>query len=281
MINIVYPYIPSNWEELKYSLRSAEQYFQEDFNVYILSNKCPKWVNGINYIKTNYFEDPHQDVVNKYYRIIKLVDNFIWMSDDIYFLKPTFLDDIQCQGYEPKKPDNASTWGIRINNASKLLPKSTQYNYSTHTPLYFESKKLKKLMHKYSILSGELSVKVLYFNTYNTIHKPLTNRVFKTNTSSVKIRPEHRYLCHNDAGLTDKVKEYLQYRFSIPSKFEKIKSPVPIIKIQKQNNFCTLHYTGKKENYIYDHYNFSNGYAQVPKKLAEYLTVNYPRTFSY
>jgi hypothetical protein len=286
MINIVYPYIKSSWQELKYSLRSLEQYFQEDFNVYILSDECPEWIENINFIKTERYKDPHQDVANKYYTIANLVDAFVWMSDDIYFLKPTHLSDIQDQGYKPKIPTNASTWGIRINDAIAALaivPEISTHNYCTHTPLYFESEKLKQLINSYPVLSGKISIKTLYFNLYNIKHKPLTNRLFKTNADPVKMLPEYRYLCHNDAGLTNKVKEYLQDRFNIPSKFEKQNSVVPILKIKskKDDGLNTLFYVGTKKNYVYDGYDFTNKVAQVPKKLADFLVKNYPRTFSY
>jgi len=288
MINVVYPLVKSNWEEIRFSLRSLEQHLNEDFEVHVIGDYFPSWMTNVNYIETVRKADPYADTGQKYQICCDLFENFVWMNDDIYLLKSTKLRHIKDQPIITSIPKTLSAWSKTLHESVKYLSEygiTNIKNFSTHTPYYYESEKLKQLEENFPIFDGKVSVEMVYFNLFGPENpRTLTEKLGIYSDRNARVTQEHRYLHHNDRGLTDKLKSYLEKRFGTPSRFEISDEPdiTPIIKpIAREEDDVLVRYIGKKSNYVYSHYDFSKGTAYLPKDLAKYLVTNYPRTFSY
>lgn len=93
MLHVVYTYVRqyARFEELKYSLRSLEQFLPQPYQIFIVGDR-PEWLSN----RAVFIEAPvcsmHAitDVVNKLRMVIsdeRIQEDFIWMMDDIYLLK--------------------------------------------------------------------------------------------------------------------------------------------------------------------------------------------------
>lgn len=288
MINIVYPFIRSDWEELRYSLRSVEQFFQEDFKIHIIGDYQPSWIDNINYIETVRFANPYEDTGNKLKICTELFEDFIWMSDDMFFLKPVTLKDVEQQKIVPKNP---SFWPLHVQTTVKLLEAMDLghevYDYGTHTPRYYKSENLKHIAKSWRIFTGDVNPEFMYYNLFGEQHPSFVDdRLYINSQERVIVKPEYKFLNIGTNGLTEAVKDYLVYRFDIQSKFEKSlsvdKRSIPQTKLIEQAlKGVLIKYIGRKKDFKFDAYDFSNGPVKVCPEYAQKMVTEYPRTFKF
>jgi len=287
MINVVYPFVISDWEELRYSLRSLEQYFKEDFEVYIMGDYLPEWITNVKYIETARYINPYEDTGNKLFTATELLEDFIWISDDTFFLKPVTFEDIRYQKIVAER--QYSTWPMHIRETVDLLHTldigHEVFNYGTHTPRYYESKKLKQLAEQWPMFNGFLNPEFMYYNIFGSKNPEVLNdRLYVRQPKPVIVKPEYKYLNIGNGGLTEKMKDYLAYRFDKQSKFEisevQDTRQVPEIKLNTYTpEGVWIKYKGKKKNFKYDAYDFSNGPIKVFPEHAKRMIEDYPKTF--
>ena len=118
---------------------------------------------------------PHLDIQNKINIIRERLQDrypgFIYMTDDIYAIKPFSLSDILTVHYHSSgftgtqdAPTNFWThdkWKTRVLLDREGLP---HINYTTHFPFYFDFKKLNALWEKYNMLKESYVLEDVYFN---------------------------------------------------------------------------------------------------------------------
>lgn len=198
-IDIIIPYVmgPDNGLELKYALRSIAKNFKHTNYRVILVGDIPDWVTGVE--KVPFKQVAHQknrtftDQLLKLYTVLttmKISADFIWTYDDIYFTRPVTLEDIALQkavASFDKYPNHLDLSGAGPNWKSTLeytMQKvreagGTDYNYETHLPRVFNTKKVLKLYDTVNLLGRPVMLSSLYYNTYCKEILPLC--LFDTN----------------------------------------------------------------------------------------------------
>lgn len=282
MIHIVYPLIDSGWDEIKYSLRSLEKHFKEDFDVTVIGDYEPAWMTNVSYIKTPRYSMPNADTGSKLRLCTLIFDSFIWMNDDIYLAKDTTLAEMKetyaKEIYSDKSHSGANAW-VKIATESykaisEVYPGKPLFNYVTHTPIYFESDKLIQVNDTLPIFNGSLDAVICYLNVIGPARPKKLKDRYSFSVPFVAPTADYRYLNHAENALSGQAKEYLQTRYYTHSKFEKKELA------EKADFKVRVAYKGAKQGYIYGMYDFSSGYACMPVDQAKKLVSAFPRTFA-
>lgn len=282
MIDIVYPYIEAEWEELRYSLRSLDMYFKEDYKVHVVGDYCPEWITNVNYVYMPKQDKREADVGQKYKWMCENFDNFVLMNDDFFLLKPTTLKDVRkvrYKGVQVLKEMPETPWEHMIQASVLALGVEPVYNFVTHTPRYFESKKLVDLDKKYHIFDGETLGVLVYFNEFisRKVKRSLSSKIdwlSLGNISNTRPVSEHQFFNCNEAALDDSLKAYIKARFPTPGRFEKESKVVSI-----PAHSSLLLYTGKKKTFHWDDIEFKHGIANTTPERAKYLANKHPEIF--
>ena len=158
-LNIVYTYHHGLriWREIEYSILSMRKFLTEKHKIYIIGPINPHISDTI-FIKSEI--DPSKNKECNCNQSLKkccdMFDSFLWCNDDMYLLKNTSKEDLlSIPPLHTLKNYNGKThraWLILLNNTCKFLRKNGFVdidNFSTHTPQYYESKKMKILFDKY------------------------------------------------------------------------------------------------------------------------------------
>lgn len=193
-IDIVIPFIsgPESSLELKYALRSIEKNFKSKnpVQVLIVGDK-PDWLKNVNLIPSKRISGMDYMSYFDVNRKLKLAcesgvigSGFIYMYDDTMFLQETTLLDIQeRKAFEDmskiKKFFQTTTasrkWCTVMQNSLDALKQENLpiYNYETHCPRYFNTKKLLSIIYKHDTTLMPHNISTLYFNTFYKDKKPL------------------------------------------------------------------------------------------------------------
>lgn len=175
-MQFVWPY----WEggaqadELRWSIRSVETFFQGKAKITIIGDK-PEWYHGHVIIKKRVSHNkPHQsfrDMLSKVFYIATYAEidsECVWMMDDIYFVKPFTLEDIKTPRAEPWRPDDSNSWQKRKTLSMETLAARglTQHDYATHMPHWLEKDKLRTMFDDFNLHEHTMLWEVLYGNVY-------------------------------------------------------------------------------------------------------------------
>lgn len=228
-----------NYNELRYSIRSAEEHFKDLRNIIIVGFK-PFWVNEkVIHIPAI---DPYRgnkdgNLINKMILACldeRTSDEFINISDDQYFLKDVYYDDfkinyIDNSHYNGINNDRKTRWLTRLERTRKVLEsQSLAYNcYDAHIPYMLNKKLYPKTLFKYDY-GCDLGYcgNTLYFNTI--LDKPqainssiLTRLQAKCDYQEiVKLTTVSRFLNHTYKAINDDLKTFLKEKFNKASSFE-------------------------------------------------------------
>lgn len=237
MIDIIYPYNKKKaaWREIEYSIKSIQKYFMDPHRIHIIGEDDLD-LPGVDF--SIYCEDaPHytteQNNGRKLAVCCKLFDEFVWMNDDFYLLKPTTLNHIK--SIPPKC--NMLDYNIRGKNRwNQLLWRTYDmlkdagidpvYNFATHTPQFYHSDNILLLADQFPLFQGEVLLETLYFNWFRPLQLPMgrflsetekAGYYFHTQSITQKCLKEKfstcRYLNHDNAGLTDNLKKMIVAHF--------------------------------------------------------------------
>lgn len=240
MIDVVYPLGGGSHMddfELRYSLRSLEANLLDLRDVYIVGH-IPKWCKSVISIEMD-----DQFGSNKAANIISKImmaccynangDTFLRASDDQYILKPIHSSDIKpvynwdMNKYE--KWDDNNKWHSLLKRTRDFLNKrgSPAFNYETHIPMKISRFSFPKVMARtdFDVDPGYVTNSI-YYNTILDVenHKKIDSSiraVFMDAETPFEITDKHQYLCHNDAGLSFDLMNYLKAKFPKPSKYER------------------------------------------------------------
>lgn len=257
MIDVVYPYVDSMavWQELRYSLRSLEQNFKEEFRVNIIGD-LPGWVQNVRHIPhkrtPGLYRSVCYDACTKMVTVAKdpsISADFIYMNDDIYFLNPINLDLFN-QNYAMENLERGTVkrdtkhqglvWDTYNILKTKGFDKKAVFNTANHAPQLLNRYNFIQLCYKFAPRKNRLLPTILYGNVYpkpgdwQLIRKGSKYRAgfygfngwdsFGNGLSKPeinKIFQDFYLLNHDDNGLSSVLKECIEEKFSTKSKFEK------------------------------------------------------------
>jgi hypothetical protein len=161
-------------DELRWSIRSVETFFQGRAKITIIGDK-PDWYHGhcirkkrVPQSKTN---RAFRDMLGKVFYIASHAEidaECVWMMDDIYFLKPFTLEDIKTPRAEPWRPNDGNSWQKRKTLSMQTLAARgiTQHDYATHMPHWLEKEKLRAMFDDFNLHEHTMLWEVLYGNLY-------------------------------------------------------------------------------------------------------------------
>jgi hypothetical protein len=191
-LQFVWPYwhAGANGDEIRFSVRSVEKFYDGRAKCTIIGDK-PPWFNG-HYIAQQRVPKrtqarSYRDMLTKVWTMAthpEIDTDFVWMMDDVYFVKPFTLDQIAVPRAEKWHESDYNTWQ-RLKTASMQALTAaglTNHDYATHLPHYVEREKLVELFQRYDLHNQTLLWEVLYGNTYRdspTRARPFFARVGK------------------------------------------------------------------------------------------------------
>jgi hypothetical protein len=253
MTGIFYPYLvgASRWQELRYSLRSLEKFFEEEAEVWIVGD-CPDWIQNVRYIEHHKNERVYcastYDAVMKLEAYIKHKDSpekFIRMYDDIYFIGPRTLHDLEVTRYlftydqyrEHVFISGSVPWRDQVNRTMEIV-KGAGFRglmTETHCPEVFLKKRMKNIFKQFDPANNLLLTSTLYYNMYPYEHELQDRKVERAlyygGENLFGFGPMRKecgregvigryFLNHNDVGLDKELKKYLERMFPVKSKYE-------------------------------------------------------------
>lgn len=181
---IVYPWWSRGavWEELRYSLRSVEEFFEDkECPIYILTDKVPGWIEPggrVRVIELDGYERKQGEGMWQAREIgLQLAERVLWMNDDFYLLKRTRWEDFDTAIHAGDITDdlpglledekgfyrNMARVGMDLlrEGAPRVL------RFSTHTPQVYERAKSLEVLRRFHVpFSG--GFETLYHNHHGT-----------------------------------------------------------------------------------------------------------------
>jgi hypothetical protein len=286
MIKIFYPYWAkaSKWDELKYSLRSLEKNFKQDFEVWIVGD-LPEWVKvsleclefgvpkvqeisnvqlqnsvaGCGLVHIPYTRDESKSSLWNTTRMMEVFleksseclklgvpkveneDLFVRMYDDVYLLKSITSQNlmvnriVRTEEEVLKITSGSSIWRKQVFSTYAELKEREYPGYMTesHCPELFSAKKMKLILQTFGLPGNDLLTSTLYQNVFpygtSIIDKKSERALFYNEENdysymSINVASKcsgKRFLNHNDAGLNDELKRFIEQKFPEKSRWEK------------------------------------------------------------
>ena len=244
-LQFVWPYWHggANGDEIRYSVRSVEKFFYGRAKCTIIGDK-PPWFTG-HYIPQQRVPKrtqsrAYRDMLTKVWTMAthpEIDDNFIWMMDDIYFLKPFTLEDLQEPRAERWRPSDYNSWQ-RLKTASMEALTAAGYSdhdYATHMPHYAEKEKLAQLFDQFKLHDNTLLWEVLYGNVFRS--EPSRARPFFARIGTVMEREQIQLatrrstVLNNIAGAwCEQLREFLRSLMPDMASVETDKETDPVIR---------------------------------------------------
>lgn len=214
---IVYPYKldAAKWQELRYSLRSVEKFFEDkECPIHIFGTRKPGWL--ISHPRVKFFDAwTYADALT---RGCQSADEVVWMNDDIVLLKPTTWEDIKTPRYTAEVHDEfisqmnsqGNPWQagvLRVLSDLKRDGYSGLKIYSTHTPYFYEREKALEIFRKFGVFE-KFPLELAYFNVF--AESP--DKLGGLRTHAVPFNGA-QFLNYNNDRLTQPVKDALKEIF--------------------------------------------------------------------
>ena len=169
---------PDNGEELRLSMASVRKHFTGEPKFLVVGEK-PAWFDGPHFalrqfkgINDSLSRMPYRDTQHRIMQCATsdLVDEqFVWMMDDVVFLKPTTLKEIQIPRHDPWHRENVTTaWNqlIKITFAALRKAGKPTLQYGTHAPHVFKKSNLRQMFDDFEFPATLLLFEILYGNLY-------------------------------------------------------------------------------------------------------------------
>jgi len=216
-------------DELRYSMRSVEQNYQGKVKLTIVGDR-PIWFDGHVIpqpkIKTKDrgFQKGLRDVLSKMETISRhpdIQDEFVWMMDDVFMVKPcTRLDLTTARAAPQIQRKRGNRWqAIKTNTAARLERNGyTTYDYGTHLPHHVEKAKLAEMFETWKPLEQLFLWEVVYGNIYRgkpQSHQPFLRRTKARESDATYTRWSRRHHFFNlaKAGWGHSIRNWLIDRF--------------------------------------------------------------------
>lgn len=254
-VDLVYFHIhgPDQSQELKFSLRSIEKYFNNDnYQIHIIG-ELPPWLNteNANFIplrRINGFKgNVLADVVYKLNFVIKtkeIGNIFYRMMDDIYFINQVQKSDLDklyaLQDFSGREIDKinfdaSKQWSMLMKNSLKILRSNnySEYNYGNHLPGRYSKRNLKQMFSDFDINIMPYLPSIIY---YNVFHKKTPDYFLLPNGNNIKLgiyksnhtshdihrmRKNNLFLNNGISAYNTQLIQFLKDMFPTKSKYEK------------------------------------------------------------
>jgi len=252
-IDAVYPYASqgAKWEELRYSIRSLHKNFLDLRDIWVVGDGNQPWMQGTKYIEAKRSYDYSEDAFIKNYDYTRMLliaalnpeisDPFLAINDDHYLLAPTtgelidervmVREDMSAFTAEQRASADSEWQRAMWEQYDRLRAVGLGgWNFECHTPVLVEKQKLLHTWSYFGYGEGKLIWKSAYFNMFPPTNtsaslSEVSGHKFgaykELSYTEIKQRGgEAIYLNHNDEGLNDHLKQYIQERFPNPSPYE-------------------------------------------------------------
>lgn len=225
----------SKWgdNELRFSLRSVEQYLKDFGKVFIIGEQ-PPWLQKVEHKRA--FDRYSVKTQNGVHKIMlaannpNIGDSFILMNDDFFFLKETknilpysrgplaiTIANHQTRGgyyFKTLKQTKAALKSVGIDNP---------IDFEVHYPVIFEKQKLLELRRMFGKDLNRYQLRTLYGNIFKIEDKPVVD--FKANDlvefAYQKKRQPQLISCSDGLILERDFRDWLRNKFTHASMFEK------------------------------------------------------------
>lgn len=160
-------------DEIRWSVRSVEKHFSGRAECLIIGDR-PPWYTGktihCHRITSGHaFAHGLQDVLHKL-RVAcerpEVADEFVWMMDDVYLLRPTTLAELRTPRAEVWRRSSSSGWRQIKTQTMDYLASigATQHDFATHLPHVVAKDKLR------SVLADHCQIPRLWEVVYGNLH---------------------------------------------------------------------------------------------------------------
>lgn len=158
MTTVCYPLtVQLDYTELKFSLRSIEKYLQPPFDVVIVGDNLPDWINNVVNIELPDLNGRKQiSIRRKILAALEYAEEILFLNDDLYLLQPAEMFPYYWHGYLK----NYSESGSRpLFDKLEYLGKPTKH-YDGHMPIIYK-RDFKEVSKKFS---EDCIIKSMYAN---------------------------------------------------------------------------------------------------------------------
>jgi hypothetical protein len=180
---IVYPWHAdqARWDELRYSLRSVEKFFEDKTcPIFIMGTRRPDWLNEFKHRVHYIGAFTYRQALEKG---LQVAEKVLWMNDDIWFLKPSTWAECAVPRYlkevGPEFLDKAETqtnpWRRGVIHVLKKLAEmgvTEQKVFSTHTPYVYEREKVLDVFAKFGVFE-KFPLELALFHLHGKDPQPL------------------------------------------------------------------------------------------------------------
>jgi len=223
----------ANGDELRWSIRSVEQFFQGRAKITIIGDK-PSWYQGHiirkKRVPASKINRAFRDMLSKVFYIAshaEIDSECVWMMDDVYFLKPFTLEDIKAPRAEAWRRSMGNSWQKRKTASMEALASRglTHHDYATHMPHWLEKAKLRTMFDDFNLHENTMLWEVLYGNLYR--ESPQRTRPFFVRLKNQAAQETYRQITqqatvmnHTDSAWCDGLRSFLAELLPNPSTTE-------------------------------------------------------------
>lgn len=227
------------WRELYYSVKSIHRYFKgSPYKIFVVGDH-PRML-GVTHIPCERIKGRRNakafDATKKLIKIVntpQIDDNFIYMYDDIIFLKNLSIKDFipvmaidhvkNTQEYFNKGRVPSEEWikPFKLTIEALKHEKLPTYNYETHLPRYLNKERVAQVIDKFDLEKNAYMFSTLYYNSFYS--KPdiqIRGSLIKADITIpyeendlVKQVKGRKFLNYNDMGLNKALQQYIKSLF--------------------------------------------------------------------
>lgn len=233
-----WPFVWTYWEngavgnELRYSIRSVLHH-HPDANVCIVGDR-PDWYDG------PFIEKPRiprtsfqafKDCYSKLHLASETYARFIWMMDDIYWIRPFSINEaiqpkyvrhVWPQRFYDWKPGNA--WAKTRAKAYQWLLENNRptYDYASHLPQPIVAESLQEMERELRLSENYRNFECIYLNCYHSAAgRDWGRRTCRIVAKSKRIDETKPILNHIHSRYEGLVEDYLKEKFADKCKVER------------------------------------------------------------
>ncbi len=182
VLQFVWPYWAggAQGDELRWSMRSVQKFYAGQTSFLLIGDK-PDWYTGPYLPQARVRKHtPNRGFRDMLAKVRTMAHHestaslFVWMMDDIYFIKHVDLQALETPRADRWLPNDGNGWGRRKNNTMRVLSERgfTTHDYATHLPHVVEKDKLAKLFTDFELDQNTLLWEVLYGNVFRRDPQP-------------------------------------------------------------------------------------------------------------
>lgn len=231
-MQFVWPYWDggANGDELRFSIRSVHEFYDGNATCTIIGDRPAWWRGHVIEQKRVPNGTPNQafrDTIAKLWTMAthpEMMHEFVWMMDDVYFLKPVTKGDLMTPRAQRWVDTEHNSWARRKKTTIQALQAigASIWDYSTHAPHYAEKEKVRDIYERFNMHQQTLLWEVLYGNLYrgrpeNVV--PWLHRLYTKQAAEDigRITARSTVLNNIDGSWCEGLRSFLASRLPVPS----------------------------------------------------------------